>query len=135
MRALAFALVVLLAGCAGRAGVHRAWSPRSSATNVAPPPGARAKEIARRLFREGMAHLEAHEYAYGIADLEAAYFTLPHPNVAFNLGRAYLERGDARAAIRWLRVYVASNPEDRLSIEREIRLLEEKLSRRCDTAC
>lgn len=68
--------------------------------------------------------------AAGIASLKRAYETLPHPNVAYNLGRAHAEAGDVDEAIGWYRVYLMSSPADRYEIETVIRALERHRERR-----
>ncbi|MCA9612791.1 MAG: tetratricopeptide repeat protein, partial [Myxococcales bacterium] len=44
----------------------------------------------------------------GIAELEVAYDTLPHPNVLYNIGRAYAEAGRYEDAIEYFERYIES---------------------------
>ncbi|MBI2395026.1 MAG: hypothetical protein HYV09_35980 [Deltaproteobacteria bacterium] len=126
------AMIALLVGCA-RVPVA-AGTPQDRATHRAPPQPA-PKEAAKRYFEQGMAALRAGEHAIAIAHFKSAWLTAPHPNVAFNIGMACAELGLQSEAIHWLRIYVASNPEDRLEVVKVIGLLEARLSRRCTRAC
>ena len=46
-----------------------------------------------------------------IEELELAYETLPHPNVLYNIGRAYAEAGRYQDALEYFERYLASTPE------------------------
>nr|MCU0677156.1 hypothetical protein [Myxococcota bacterium] len=56
---------------------------------LAVPTLADVRTEARRHFRRGMDLVAAGNLDEGIAELEVAYETLPHPNVLYNIGRAY----------------------------------------------
>lgn len=79
-----------------------------------------------------MAHLRDGEFEAGIDALEHAYELLPHPNVAYNIGRAYAECGNLEAAILWYRVYLASNPPDAAEVQEVVRSIEKHVERRSD---
>lgn len=88
------------------------------------------KPIARMWFRVGMAHLRDGDFEAGIDALKHAYELLPHPNVAYNIGRAYAECGALKDAIVWYRVYLASKPPDAEEVERVIMSLQRRWERR-----
>jgi iron complex outermembrane receptor protein len=70
------------------------------------------KAEARRYFQRGMAHLEAGEYRLGIVALKKAYAIRPHPNVLFNVARAYAAIGAIDEAIAHFERYLESDPPD-----------------------
>ncbi|MFI5299539.1 MAG: hypothetical protein ACHREM_15725, partial [Polyangiales bacterium] len=49
------------------------------------------KEEARRHYKAGMEMIGKGDYEHGIAELQQAYDILPHPNVLYNIARAYAE--------------------------------------------
>lgn len=71
---------------------------------------------ARRHFRQGMALIAAGEIDAGVAELQEAYATLPHPNVLYNIGRAYAESGRYAEAIEFFDRYLESDPPDRAEV-------------------
>ncbi|HJL14802.1 MAG TPA: TonB-dependent receptor [Sandaracinaceae bacterium LLY-WYZ-13_1] len=71
---------------------------------------------ARRHFREGMALIAEGEVDDGIAELREAYEILPHPNVLYNIGRAYAESGSYAEAIEYFERYLESDPPDRVEV-------------------
>lgn len=82
------------------------------------PSGVRAdvRTEARRHFRQGMALIAEGNIEAGIAELEEAYATLPHPNVLYNIGRAYAESGNYARAIEYFQRYLESDPPDRSEV-------------------
>ena len=48
----------------------------------------------------------------GVLELEAAYAAMPHPNVLYNIGRAYAEADRYAEAIPYLERYLESDPPD-----------------------
>ena len=84
----------------------------ASVALVGPRAFADARTEARRAFHEGMALIEAGEPQRGIALLEQAYDLLPHPNVLYNIGRAYAEIGEYEASIDSFERYLDTNPPD-----------------------
>ena len=71
---------------------------------------------ARRYFRQGMALIQQGEVDRGIALLERAYETLPHPHVLYNIARAHAEASHYEEAIAYFERYLASDPVDRAEV-------------------
>jgi iron complex outermembrane receptor protein len=67
---------------------------------------------ARRAFRSGMQAISDGQYDTGIALLEQAYESLPHPNVLYNIGLAHMHAGRAAQAIAYFERYKESVPPD-----------------------
>jgi iron complex outermembrane receptor protein len=65
---------------------------------------------ARREFRAGMQAVADGKYDEGIAHLESAYDTLPHPNVLYNIGLAHMYAGRADEAISYFERYKETAP-------------------------
>jgi outer membrane receptor for ferrienterochelin and colicin len=76
------------------------------------PAQADERAEARRAFRSGMQAISDGEYDAGIALLEQAYESLPHPNVLYNLGLAHMHAGRAAQAIAYFERYKESVPPD-----------------------
>ncbi|GAC1570714.1 MAG: hypothetical protein NVS3B20_02440 [Polyangiales bacterium] len=87
------------------------------------------REEARRRFKEGMEAIANGQYEKGIADLKDAYSILPHPNVLYNIARAYAEMGDLEDAVTSYRKYLAENPPDKDEIEAVVRSLEARYAK------
>jgi iron complex outermembrane receptor protein len=87
------------------------------------------KEEARRHFRAGMEAIQNGNYEKGIAELRAAYEILPHPNVLYNIARAYAESGDLESAVQFYRRYLAENPPDKEEVEGVVRSIEARLAK------
>ncbi len=49
---------------------------------------------ARAHFKKGMSEIADGNYDRGIEELKKAYDILPHPNVLYNIARAYVDQGD-----------------------------------------
>lgn len=84
-----------------------------------------SKAEARRYFTRGMAFIDAGRYREGIEQLEKAYAVRPHPNVLFNIGRAYASMGSVGKAIEYFEKYQATSPRDAARVEstlQELRL-------------
>jgi len=86
-----------------------------------------ARLEARRHFRSGMSLIAQKQFEAGIAELEAAYAIKPHPNVLFNIARAYQDAGRPRDALEVYQRYLASNPPDAASVRPAIAALEQTL--------
>jgi tetratricopeptide (TPR) repeat protein len=71
---------------------------------------------ARRYFRQGMALVAEGNVEEGVAALQQAYEILPHPNVLYNIGRAYAESGRYAQAIEYFQRYIDSDPPDRAEV-------------------
>jgi iron complex outermembrane receptor protein len=81
------------------------------------PAFADAKTDAKRHYRDGMALIAAGQLERGIEELKAAYAIKPHPDVLYNVARAYVDLGNIPEALRYFRLYVATDPEDRATVE------------------
>ena len=79
---------------------------------------------ARRHFRNGMSLIAQGQFDPGIAELEEAYAIKPHPNVLYNIARAYLDANRSQEALDWYRRYLAANPPDSDSVRATIAKLE-----------
>ena len=83
---------------------------------------------ARRHFRRGMQLIADGSLDEGIEELELAYETLPHPNVLYNIGRAYAEAGRYQDALEYFERYLASDPPDREDVIGFIDAIEARLA-------
>ena len=90
------------------------------------PAGAAPRDEAKRHFKGGMQLIANGEVDKGIAELELAYEILPHPNVMFNIGRAYMDAGRTEEALSYFRRYVDSGPPDAADVQALILNLEEE---------
>jgi outer membrane receptor for ferrienterochelin and colicin len=92
------------------------------------PGAARADERteARGHFKRGMAAIADGRYDAGIEELKSAYEILPHPNVLYNIARAYVDMGDLDNAIVYYRKYLEGGPKDRDEVAQIIASLEER---------
>jgi outer membrane receptor protein involved in Fe transport len=84
---------------------------------------------ARRHFRNGMSLIAQGQFDRGIAELQEAYQIKPHPNVLFNIARAYMDAGRNAEALEAYRRYLASNPPDSDGVRATIARLEALQSR------
>ena len=66
---------------------------------------------------ETMIAITAGRYDDGIAELKAAYQILPHPNVLYNIARAYHRKGDKPQALAYYRRYLTDEPNGTASGE------------------
>ena len=87
------------------------------AAAIVVPAFADVRTEARRHFRRGMDLVAAGNLDEGIAELEVAYETLPHPNVLYNIGRAYAEAGRYEDSIEYFERYIESDPPDRSEVQ------------------
>ena len=88
-----------------------------------------ARTDAKAHFRKGMRAIAAGRYEDGIGELRQAYEILPHPNVLYNIARAYAESGDLESAVASYRRYLEGNPPDREEVATTVRALEARLER------
>jgi len=86
-----------------------------------------ARTEARAHFKKGMDSISAGKYDEGISELEKAYAILPHPNVLFNIARAYNEMGDLEKAVDYYKKYLETNPPDKEEVGNLIKALEVRI--------
>lgn len=79
---------------------------------------------ARRHFNAGMALIAEGHLDNGIAELLEAYGIRPHPNVLFNIARAYEAGGRPSDAIIFYNRYLEANPPDASDVKATITRLE-----------
>src|SRR6267378_2045620 len=80
---------------------------------AAPAALADARADAKRHFREGMSLISAGQIEKGIAELKQAYAIKPHPDVLYDIGKAYVDLGNIPEALNYFRQYVATDPIDK----------------------
>jgi len=95
---------------------------------VATPVQAGPRDEAKRHFRTGMELIATGDLDGGISELEQAYEILPHPNVLFNIGRAYLDAGRVEPSLPYFRRYVDSGAPDAAEVQLLIEQEERKLA-------
>jgi iron complex outermembrane receptor protein len=107
--------------CASRTG-----APILVLALVVAPPAALAdgRAEAKRHFREGMSLIAAGQVERGIAELKQAYAIKPHPDVLYDIARAYVDVGNIAEALNYFRQYVATDPADKEQVQKMIRRLE-----------
>jgi iron complex outermembrane receptor protein len=88
-----------------------------------------ARTEARAHFKKGMDAITAGKYDEGIVELKAAYQILPHPNVLYNIARAYAEAGDLEEAVVYFRKYLEGNPPDKDEASQILKNLEARIRR------
>ena len=79
---------------------------------------------ARAHFKKGMAEIADGRYEVGIEELKKAYDILPHPNVLYNIARAYVDQGDLENAVAYYKKYLEGNPKDRDEVAQIVAALE-----------
>ena len=72
-----------------------------------------ARTEARAHFKKGMEAIGNGHYDEGIVELQRAYDILPHPNVLYNIARAYAEEGELEPCVENYKRYLEGNPTDR----------------------
>ena len=72
---------------------------------------------AKRHYRDGMSLIAAGQIERGIEELKSAYAIKPHPDVLYNIARAFVDLGNIPEALRYFRLYVATDPEDKAQVE------------------
>jgi len=86
-----------------------------------------ARIEAKRHFQKGMGLIAKGSFDEGIGELREAYAIKPHPNVLYNIARAYLDAGKVKEAVEYYRRYLASNPADVGQVRATVARLEETL--------
>lgn len=79
---------------------------------------------ARRHFKRGMALIADGKLDDGIGELLEAYSIRPHPNVLFNIARAYESAGRPADALTFYRRYLDTNPPDSDPVRATVTKLE-----------
>lgn len=87
---------------------------------AAPPALADARSEAKRHYRTGLDLLAQGKLERAIESFKSAYAIKPHPDALYNIARAYLDLANIPEAINYFKRYVASDPEDRASVEQVI---------------
>ena len=93
------------------------------------PALADARTEARTHFKRGMEEISNGKYDEGIVELKRAYEILPHPNVLYNIARAYAEEGDLDSSVATYKRYLEGNPADREDVQQIVASLEGRLHR------
>lgn len=86
-----------------------------------------ARLDARRNFRNGMSLIAEGKYDEGIARLQEAYAIKPHPNVLYNIARAYQDWGKLPEALEYYRRYLSASPADSGTVQATVLQIEDKL--------
>lgn len=97
---------------------------------TAPAAYADQRTEARKHFKTGMELISRGSYEKGVAELERAYEILPHPNVLFNIGRAYAEAGELDKALSAYRRYLDTSPPDADEVTKIVTQLQARIDRR-----
>lgn len=95
---------------------------------VSAPLRADVRTEARRHFRAGMALIAEGQVDEGVAELREAYEILPHPNVLYNIGRAYAESGRYDEAVDYFERYLESDPPDRAEVNGYLTALRARIA-------
>ena len=82
---------------------------------------------ARAHFKKGMSEIADGRYDTGIEELKKAYDILPHPNVLYNIARAYVDEGDLENAVAYYKKYLEGNPKDRDEVAQIVAALEARV--------
>ena len=82
---------------------------------------------ARAHFKKGMAAIAEGHYDVGIEELKSAYEILPHPNVLYNIARAYVDTGDLDNAVSYYKKYLEGDPKDRDEVALMVNNLQERI--------
>ncbi len=82
---------------------------------------------ARAHFKRGMAAIAEGHYDVGIEELKSAYEILPHPNVLYNIARAYVDTGDLENAISYYKRYLEGDPKDRDEVALMVTNLQDRI--------
>ena len=84
---------------------------------------------ARRFYLQGMELVVNGQYEEGVEKLLLAYETLPHPNVLYNIARAYVEMGEYDKALDYFKQYLDTEPADREEVREVVQRLQSTLDR------
>ena len=84
---------------------------------------------ARRHFRSGMDLIAQGQLDAGAVELEAAYALMPHPNVLYNLARAYFDAGLYVETVLYFERYLKSDPPDSDQVQLIVDALRDRLAK------
>src|SRR3954451_19871731 len=79
---------------------------------------------AKRHFREGMSLIAAGQTERVIAELKQAYAIKPHPDVLYDIAKAYVDLGNIPEALNYFRQYIATDPEDKEQVQNVMNRLQ-----------
>lgn len=83
-----------------------------------------ARVEARRHFKTGMQLIADGKVEDGVAELLEAYSIRPHPNVLFNVAKAYESAGKSSDALHFYRRYLETRPPDIEKVRETVARLE-----------
>jgi iron complex outermembrane receptor protein len=86
----------------------------------------RKRQRLRTMVDQGMREIKAGRHLEGVTLLRRAYDERPHPNLLFNIARAYEDAGQDATAIDFYRRYLRSNPKDEREVRERLVALEER---------
>ncbi|MBX7100256.1 MAG: TonB-dependent receptor [Myxococcaceae bacterium] len=86
-----------------------------------------ARLEARKHFKQGMALIADGRLDEGVDELLEAYSIKPHPNVLFNVAKAYESAGKLEDAITYYRRYLGYRPQDSAGVQAAIERLTARL--------
>lgn len=86
-----------------------------------------ARQEAKKRFRIGMALINDGKLDEGIDQLLEAYSIKPHPNVLFNVARAYEAAGRPSDALVYYRRYLETEPPDAAAVIQSVARLQDQL--------
>lgn len=89
---------------------------------------------ARRHFKTGMALIADGKLDDGVGELLEAYNIRPHPNVHFNIARAYEQAGRPADALTYYRRYLDAKPPDAEAVRETVAKLEAQLPKQPEVA-
>ncbi len=92
----------------------------------------RERKNLRGLVDEGMTAIAEARYAEGISLLRRAYESRPHPNILFNIARAYEESQDYKRAIATYERYLKTSPRDEEDVKNTLKKLKAAIAKRDD---
>jgi iron complex outermembrane receptor protein len=93
-----------------------------------------SRRDAKRHFQRGMSLVKEGQTDKGVSELERAYDLKPHPNVLFNIARAYDVAGRTQDAADAYERYIAAGPADPSAAEARLAQLRDILAARTKAA-